>query len=141
MNYQFESGQIVRYKKSKDNLFEDDDYFVVLGYRESELWIQVINTNFNYKSGVSIVTESENDYEVVETFGYHLINTEVHLYEPYTDEIVKGTITFVEDLDNPITYHKSIKGLESNIKFGMGDDSYPTLQGKLVVEFPDVFYA
>ena len=141
MKSQFTVGQIIRYKKQRRSLLEEDFYFVVLGFKGQSLWIQVLNTNPQYKAGCCIIPESKDDFEPIEIYGYHFINSEVLLYESYTDEIVIGAITFVEDVDNPITFYRSKNGLESNVTFGMGDDSYPTLQGKLVVEFPDVFYA
>ena len=66
MDNQYQIGQILRFKKTKFKLWEDDYYFVVIEYKNGELWIQVLNTNDDFETGYTIVPESESNFEPIE---------------------------------------------------------------------------
>lgn len=140
METNYQVGQTLRLRKRKNHLLEEDDYYVVLGYNDDNLWIQAIKDNAQFKSGFSLVPDSMNVFEPVEIFGYQLLNTKGRVKENYTQDIICDVISFVDELDIPLEFHETKGGLESNIYFGMGDEQYPVLKGKLFIEFPDFFY-
>ena len=140
METNYQVGQTLRLRKRKSHLLEEDDYYVVLGYNDDNLWIQAIKDNEHFKSGFSLVPESMDVFEPVEIFGYQLLNTKGTVKENYTQDIICDVISFVDELDIPLEFNETRVGLESNIYFGMGDEQYPVLKGKLFVEFPDFFY-
>ena len=136
----YQVGQTLRLKKLKRHLLEAYDYYVVLGYNDNNLWIQAIKDNKDFKSGFSLVPESMDVFEPVEIFGYQLLNTKGRVKENYTQDIICDVISFVDELDIPLEFHETKGGLESNIYFGMGDEQYPFIKGKLFIEFPNFFY-
>lgn len=139
MKIPYSPGQILRLKKVKTELLEMEYYFIMLGCHEDNIWLQVINTNRDFKTGFSIVPDEIENYEPIEVFGYDLIKLEVRVKENYTRDIVIGAITFVEELDSPLLFQKTNDGFESNIIFGMGDEMYPILKGKIYIEYPHFF--
>lgn len=139
MKIPYSPGQILRLKKVKTELLEMEYYFVMLGNHEDNIWLQVINTNRDFNTGFSIVPDEIENYEPIEVFGYDLIKLEVRVKENYTRDIVIGAITFVEELDSPLLFQKTNDGFESNIIFGMGDEMYPILKGKIYIEYPHFF--
>lgn len=140
METNYQVGQTLRLRKRKSHLLEEDDYYVVLGYNDDNLWIQAIKDNEHFKSGFSLVPESMDVFEPVEIFGYQLLNTKGTVKENYTQDIICDVISFVDELDIPLEFNETKGGLESNIYFGMGDEQYPVLKGKFFIEFPDFFY-
>ena len=132
-------GQTLRLRKRKSHLLEEDDYYVVLGYNDNNLWIQAIKDNEHFKSGFSLVPESMDIFEPVEIFGYQLLNTKGRIKENYTQDIICDMISYVDELDSVIEFNEAEGGLESNIYFGMGNEQYPVIKGKLFIEFPDFF--
>lgn len=140
METNYQVGQTLRLRKHKSHLLEEDDYYVVLGYNDDNLWIQAIKDNEHFKSGFSLVPESMDVFEPVEIFGYQLLNTKGTVKENYTQEIIFDVISFVDELDIPLEFYETKGGLESNIYFGMGDEQYPFIKGKLFIVFPNFFY-
>lgn len=140
METNYQVGQTLRLRKQKRHLLDSDDYYVVIGYNDNDLWIQAIKDNKDFKSGFSLVPESMNVFEPVEIFGYQLLKTKGRVKENYTQEVIFDEISFVDELDIPLEFKEVEGGLESNIYFGMGDEQYPVIKGKLFIEFPDFFY-
>ncbi len=141
MDNQYQIGQILRFKKPKFKLWEDDYYFVVIGYKNGELWMQVLNTNDDFETGYTIVPESESSFEPVEVFSFQILKTEARIKEVYSQEIVYGEIIYAENIDCPIVFTPAAEGLESNIYFGMGEENFPDFKGKLFIKYPDIFYS
>ena len=139
METNYQVGQTLRLRKRKSHLLEEDDYYVVLGYNDDNLWIQAIKDNEHFKSGFSLVPESMDVFEPVEIFGYQLLKTKGRVKENYSQEIIFDEISFVDELDIPLEFNGVEGGLESNIYFGMGNKQYPEVKGKLFVEFPPFF--
>lgn len=140
METNYQVGQTLRLRKRKSHLLEEDDYYVVLGYNDDNLWIQAIKDNEHFKSGFSLVPESMDVFEPVEIFGYQLLKTKGRVKENYSQEIIFDEISFVDELDIPLEFKETERGLESNIYFGMGNEQYPIIKGKLFIEFPPFFY-
>ena len=78
-------------------------------------------------------------FDPVEIFGYQLLNTKGRIKENYTQDIICDMISFVDELDSVVAFNETEGGLESNIYFGMGNEQYPVIKGKLFIEFPDFF--
>jgi hypothetical protein len=132
-------GQTLRLRKLKKRLWEQEDYYVVLGYNDNNLWIQAIKDNVFFKSGFSFIPETLAIFDPVEIFGYQLLNTKGRIKENYTQDIICDMISFVDELDSVVAFNETEGGLESNIYFGMGNKQYPEAKGKLFVEFPPIF--
>ena len=139
METNYQVGQTLRLRKQKRRLWEQEDYYVVLGYNDNDIWIQAIKDNVFFKSGFSFIPETLDIFVPVEIFGYQLLNTKGRIKENYTQDIICDMISFVDELDSVVAFNETERGLESNIYFGMGNEQYPVIKGKLFIEFPDFF--
>ena len=139
MEKNYQVGQTLRLRKQKRRLWEQEDYYVVLGYNDNDIWIQAIKDNVFFKSGFSFIPETLDIFVPVEIFGYQLLNTKGRIKENYTQDIICDMISFVDELDSVVAFNETEGGLESNIYFGMGNEQYPVIKGKLFIEFPDFF--
>ena len=141
MQNKYNEGQILRYTKYEKEAFEDDAYFVVLGFKKDEMWIQSLNTSPFYKTGFTIVPGYESEFEPTEINSFHLIHTEVRIKDHLFNEVVTGVVSYLEDSDAVISFTITAGGLESNVFFGMGPENIENpLKGKLFIEFPESYY-